>query len=149
MIVHQMHKSDNLQNLLDLYTYLHPDEPVLQVNAEVQQIWDTILNNPDIYYIVAESDGKFVATCNITVIPNLTRGARPYGLIENVVTHPNYRKKGIGTQILKFALQIAWERDCYKVMLNSGRKDEDTLTFYDNAGFLRGVKTAFVAKPKE
>jgi GNAT superfamily N-acetyltransferase len=82
----------------------------------------------------------------LTIIPNLTRGAQPYGVIENVVTHPDFRRQGIGTRILQAALASAWERGCYKVMLMTGRKDEATLRFYQQAGFEAGVKTAFVAK---
>jgi GNAT superfamily N-acetyltransferase len=81
------------------------------------------------------------------IILNLTRGARPYGLIENVVTHPDWRRRGIGTRILKSSLELAWEQDCYKVMLLTGRKDEATLRFYQEAGFEAGVKTGFIAKP--
>jgi hypothetical protein len=32
-------------------------------------------------------------------------------------------------------------------MLLTGRKQEETLRFYERAGFQRGVKTGFVAKP--
>ena len=90
-----------------------------------------------------------VSSCILVIIPNLTRNARPYGLIENVITHPQYRHQGIGTRMLQHTLAIAWERDCYKVMLMTGRRDESTLQFYEKAGFQRGIKTAFLAKPQE
>lgn len=77
---------------------------------------------------------------------NLTRNARPYGLIENVVTHPDYRNKGYGTAILKKAVDIAREHNCYKAMLMSSRKEESTLRFYEKAGFERGDKTGFVIR---
>jgi GNAT superfamily N-acetyltransferase len=80
-------------------------------------------------------------------VPNLTRGARPYGLIENVVTHPDWRGRGIGTAVLHHALNLAWDADCYKVMLLTGRTDEATLGFYERAGFAGGEKTGFVARP--
>jgi GNAT superfamily N-acetyltransferase len=69
-------------------------------------------------------------------------------VIENVVTHAAHRRKGIGTQVLRAALQTAWDQDCYKVMLLTGRKDEATYRFYEQAGFRREVKTGFVATPE-
>ena len=77
----------------------------------------------------------------------MTRGARPYGIIENVVTHPDDRRQGIGTLVLNYALNLAWQQDCYKVMLLTSSKREETLHFYERAGFKRGVKTGFIALP--
>lgn len=59
------------------------------------------------------------------------------------VTDPGYRKRGLGTAVLHFAMQAAWEQRCYKVMLSSGRTEEATLRFYERAGFKRGGKTFF------
>ena len=136
----------DLPQLLALYQYLNSDDPLLAVDDALQQHWQTILNNNALFYVVARDEDRVVATCALTIIPNLTRSARPYGLIENVVTHPDYRKRGIGTQVLKYALDIAWSHNCYKVMLLTGSKNEGTLRFYENAGFIRGEKTGFVAR---
>ncbi len=138
-------RRDELPALLDLHHYLIPDDLPLPDEATVQTQWERICANPGLHYIVAEADGRIVSTCNLTVIPNLTRGTRPYGLIENVVTHPDYRKRGIATQVLHYALQIAWGQRCYKVMLLTSSKNEATWRFYENAGFKRGVKTGFIA----
>lgn len=81
------------------------------------------------------------------MIPNLTRGCKPYAVIENVVTHSQHRQQGYGTAILKHALAYAWSVECYKVMLMTGRKDEATLRFYESAGFDRQSKQAFIAMP--
>ena len=72
-------------------------------------------------------------------------GARPYGIIENVVTHEKYRNRGYGTRLLKKALEIARDKGCNKVMLLSGR-GEDILSFYEKAGFERGKKTGFIVR---
>ncbi|MBI5604401.1 MAG: GNAT family N-acetyltransferase [Deltaproteobacteria bacterium] len=74
-------------------------------------------------------------------------GGRPYGLIENVVTHKNYRRRGHGKAVLHHALNYAWSKGCYKVMLLTGRKDESTYRFYESAGFDQNAKQAFLAKP--
>ena len=78
------------------------------------------------------------------VILNLTRNARPYALIENVVTHPDYRKRGLASACLDFAKQIAQRENCYKIMLLTGAQDEATMTFYRRAGFPSSDKTALI-----
>lgn len=75
------------------------------------------------------------------------RSCRPYGVIENVVTHAGHRRRGYAKAILRAALADAWTAQCYKVMLLTGRKDEGTFRLYESAGFYRNAKQAFVAKP--
>jgi GNAT superfamily N-acetyltransferase len=140
---------DELPQLLALYHHLNPVDAPLPADDILQSIWDEILCDRRLYYIVVDLVNHLVATCNLTIVPNLTRGARPYGIIENVVTHPDYRRQGLGTQVLHYALALAWQQQCYKVMLLSGSKREETLHFYEKAGFKRGVKTGFVAQPPE
>jgi GNAT superfamily N-acetyltransferase len=140
-------REDELSSLLRLYRYLHPIDPALEISAEIERLWRQICLDLHLHYFAADIDGQIVATCTLTVIPNLTRNARPYGLVENVITHPDFRRRGIGTRILRAALDLAWKQDCYKVMLLTGRKDEETLRFYEQAGFERGLKTGFLAKP--
>ena len=94
------------------------------------------------------SPGTIPESPDQAIVPNLTRGAKPYGLIENVVTDAAYRRRGLGRQVLHAALEKAWQEHCYKVMLLTGSKQEETLRFYEGSGFKRGVKTGFVATPE-
>jgi GNAT superfamily N-acetyltransferase len=139
-------REDELESLLSLYKDLNLDDPVLEIDENLQRHWRDILSNPYYFYLVAEEDSMLVSTCNLTIIKNLTRQARSYGLIENVVTHPKYRKKGYGTAVLKKAILIAQEQNCYKVMLLTSQKDSTTLSFYEKAGFDRGEKTGFIVR---
>ncbi len=133
-----------LSELLDLYRHLNEDDPVLVEDAEPKKLWEEILEDPGQHYLVAEVDGKLVSSCVMIIIKNLTRGASPYALIENVVTHPDYRNKGIGTRLLRRAQEIAKEKGCYKVMLLTGRRN--AIRFYENAGFERESKTGFIIR---
>jgi len=140
-------RPEELPDLLALYSHLHPADPALTVNPEIERLWQGICADPNLHYFGADVGGHLVATCTLAIIPNLTRSARPYGLMENVVTHPDFRKRGIGTSLLRHALQLAWKQKCYKVMLLTSRKEPATLHFYEQAGFRAGLKTGFVAKP--
>lgn len=140
-------RPDELADLLALYRHLHPSDPALPLSADVDALWRAICADPKLHYFGIETDGALVSTCTLTIIPNLTRSARPYGLIENVVTHPDFRRRGFAGVLLRHTLQFAWARDCYKVMLLTGRKEPETLRFYEQCGFQAGVKTGFVATP--
>ena len=98
------------------------------------------------HLIVNEVDGKIVSSCVCVIIPNLTRGIRPYALIENVVTHSDYRGMGHATACLDFARDIAVKADCYKIMLLTGSHEASTLRFYERAGYNRTEKTGFIQR---
>jgi GNAT superfamily N-acetyltransferase len=141
--------AQDLPAILRLYGFLNPSDPVLNSTDEsVRQLWSGIMADHRLRYFIAETDRRVVATCTLTLIPNLTRNLKPYGVIENVVTDPEFRKQGLATAVLRHALKDAWTEGCYKVMLSTGSKREATLRFYENAGFKRGVKTGFVANPE-
>ncbi|MBN3938406.1 MAG: GNAT family N-acetyltransferase [Nostoc sp.] len=60
-----------------------------------------------------------IASCLLVIVPNLTRGDRPYGLIENVITHPDYRRQDVGKCLIHHTLQSAWSHNCYKALKKS------------------------------
>jgi len=145
MIVRQIPQED-LAALLELYRHLHEADDQRANVAMENAVWEEICANPRYRYVGAYVGDLLVASCTITLIPNLTRACRPYGVIENVVTHADYRGKGIGREVLKSALNHAWANDCYKVMLLTGRLNEQTFRFYESAGFDRHGKQAFIVR---
>lgn len=132
----------DLPELLNLYRHFHPDDPQLEA-ATAARVWSTLLSSGFMTVIVAQADGLLVSSCTLAIVPNLSRGGRSYGVIENVVTDADYRRLGLGRRVLAHALDIAWQANCYKVLLATGSKREATLRFYEEAGFHRGGKTYF------
>jgi Acetyltransferase (GNAT) family. len=139
-------KPAELEKLLSLYEHLDLDDLKLEIDQRLKKHWNEILSDPSLFYLVVEEDGMLVSSCNLAIIKNLTRAARPYGLIEQVVTHSDYRRKGYGTAVLKKAVEIAQEKNCYKVMLMTSNKDEGTFRFYEKAGFDGEEKTGFIVR---
>jgi GNAT superfamily N-acetyltransferase len=139
-------EAEDLDALAELYTHLNPtdDRPEPRI---LEERWSTMLAQPGFSCIVGLCGGQLVSSCCLAVIPNLTRGGRPYALIENVVTHRDFRRRGFAKAILKEALNRAWRTECYKVMLLSGSKRPETHRFYESCGFRSHEKTGFVARP--
>ena len=132
-----------LGELLELYLFLH-EKSVPDMTEHLKNTWNSIMKDEYHHIIVKESDGRIVSSCVCVIIPNLTRGIRPYAFIENVVTHSDYRRKGYATECLNYAKAIAERENCYKMMLLTGSKEQNTLNFYGNAGYNSSDKTAFI-----
>ncbi len=136
-------KNEDLKGLLELYLYLHEDS--IPADSEyLKNTWKTILDDPNHHLIVNEVDGHIVSSCDLVIIPNLTRKVRPHAFVENVVTHGDHRNKGYAGQCLEYAKSLANKENCYKIMLATGSKDPDTLQFYEGHGYSNSIKTAYV-----
>ncbi|GIF78604.1 acetyltransferase [Asanoa siamensis] len=132
---------DDLDAILALYRQLHPQDPPSQdAPARFRQI----LASPGLHLFVLEAAGAVVATTYLNVIPNLTRSAAPYAVVENVVVDAAHRGTGLGRQIMAGTLRAAWDAGCYKVMLMTGSRDPGTHAFYRACGFSGDIKTAYV-----
>ena len=90
-------------------------------------------------------DDALVAILTLHLMPNVTWGARPYGLIENVITTSNQQRRGIGKTLMQHAIAAAWDADAFKVMLMTGQK-RGAAGFYEAAGFTSEDKTAMVIR---
>ena len=98
--------------------------------------------------IVIDRAGQLIATSYLNVIPNLTRSASPYAVIENVVVDEPFRGTGLGKAIMTATLNTAWAAGCHKAMLLSGSRHASTHAFYRACGFAGDEKTAYVAPRK-
>ncbi|MCR4814912.1 MAG: GNAT family N-acetyltransferase [Lachnospiraceae bacterium] len=141
-MVREANKND-LDAILELYLFLHEDS-VPEKNEHLRNTWKQITNDPNHHLIVNEADGRIVSSCVCVIIPNLTRNVRPYAFVENVVTRKDCRGNGYATECLQYAKQIAERENCYKMMLLTGSKKEETLRFYERAGYNSSEKTAFI-----
>ena len=134
---------EDLDELLNLYLFLH-EKNIPENSEHLENTWKTIIEDINHHIVVKEINGKIVSSCVCVIVPNLTRNIRPYALIENVVTNEGYRGKGYATECLNYAKEIAIKNNCYKMMLLTGTKNENTLAFYKNAGYNSDDKIAFI-----
>ncbi|MES2730767.1 MAG: GNAT family N-acetyltransferase [Bacteroidota bacterium] len=137
-------KEDELEKLLSLYKHLHANEDEVSPEALSEAGQRIFTNDSTFIYFVIEKDDLLVSSCNLSIIPNLTRGARSIGLIENVVTHIDYRKQGLGKKVIEHTINYARAKNCYKVMLLSNAHKTEAHQFYERLGFDSGAKKGFI-----
>lgn len=139
-------RQDDLDGLLALYQELRPHDPVInhEIAADALQ---KLLTDPSINILVVESDQQLVATCMLATVPTLTNGAKPLGIIEHVVTAAMMRGRGIGNAMLRYAIELAWQKACYKVVLLSGQQRIDAHRVYEKLGFRGDIEKGYVLKP--
>ena len=134
--------SPDFEAVVDLYRQLHPQDPVITDGSD-RVAFDEILAAPGLTLYVLEHDHRVVATTYLNVIPNMTRSAAPYAVIENVVVAEDLRGRGFGKTIMAGTLQAAWDRGCYKVMLMTGSRRPSTHGFYRACGLSAEEKTGY------
>ncbi|RZL35339.1 MAG: GNAT family N-acetyltransferase [Rubrivivax sp.] len=132
---------DDVGALIALYQHLNAGDA-----PPAPEAVRAVFAHPGLRHFGVFEGGALIASCNLAVIPNLTRGGRPYGVIENVVTQPDRRGRGHGEAVVRHAIGQAWAAGCYKVVLTTGRKDPAVWAFYERCGFDGGDKRAFVVR---
>lgn len=136
----------DLDAILRLYRQLQPADPILEDGSDAS-VFEQILAASGLLLFVLEESGVAVATTYLNIIPNMTRSASPYAVVENVVVEEELRGKGLGHEVISGTLQAAWDAGCYKVMLLTGSCQPSTHAFYRACGFSGDEKTAYVAHP--
>ncbi|HSB03247.1 MAG TPA: GNAT family N-acetyltransferase [Anaerolineales bacterium] len=135
-------RKDDLLGLLSLYKQLNPEEEIIDLE-KAYWVWDATEKTNATRYFVAVDTTRIVSTCNITLVPNLTRHGKPFAIIENVITDNDYRRRGIGKKVIENAVQYAKENNCYKVVLLSSMRRIESHEFYESIGFNGSSKKGF------
>jgi len=126
----------DLPSILALYAELEDGSGVLSIE-EAQSILARMQSYPDYKVYVAMLDGSIVGTFALLIIDNLAHMGAPSGVVEDVVVHRDWQSKGVGKQMMQFAMDRCRERGCYKLVLSSNLKREAAHRFYDDLGFRR------------
>ncbi|BDC92205.1 GNAT family N-acetyltransferase [Treponema bryantii] len=147
MLIRQAEEKD-VVDIKDLYfNFLTKYPPKEEQDIEV---WKKLINemnkSENLYLLVVEEDNRVVSTVQLAIIPSLTHNVRSFAVVENVVTHEDYRKKGFASMLLQEAIKIAQNKNCYKIFLETGSNRETTLNFYKENGFEMDTKHSFLKK---
>jgi Sortase and related acyltransferases len=85
--------------------------------------------------IVAEFEGEVVGTLQITFTPSISFQGGKRATVESVRIDAKYRGRGIGRELMKWAIERARKENCISVQLMTHAERTDAHRFYENLGF--------------
>jgi ribosomal protein S18 acetylase RimI-like enzyme len=99
--------------------------------------FDLLDRDPNIRLVVAEEQGGVVGCLQLCVLPGLSSQGASRALIEDVRVASQRRSRGIGEQLVGWAVSEAQARGCKLVELLTHQTRVDAQRFYERLGFQR------------
>jgi GNAT superfamily N-acetyltransferase len=105
------------------------------LDAAYWTAFEQVQDDPRNRVIVAEADGRVVATLQLTLIPGLSRHGQLRAQIEAVRVAAGQRGQGLGAAMIEWAIDRAREAGCGLVQLTSDKRRPAAIGFYESLGF--------------
>ncbi len=128
-------KKEDLSEILELYRQQDMDNGKVLSIKQAEAIFIKISDYPNYKIFIAIDEGKIVGTFALAIMDNLANMGAASGLIEDVVVKTDWQGRGIGKQMMKYAVEYCKKYECYKVALSSNLKREKAHHFYESLGF--------------
>jgi GNAT superfamily N-acetyltransferase len=125
----------DLPRVLPLFAGLGLDNGrVLDADA-ARRLFERMRSYPDYRLYLAVLEGEVLGAFALLVMDNLGHLGAPSGVVEDVVVLEGWRGRGIGREMMRFAMNRCREKHCYKMVLSSNRRRVDAHRFYRSLGF--------------
>ncbi len=113
------------------------DDPADALHADYRDALAAIDADPNQEMLIVELDGEPVGCFQLSYLPGLMRRGMWRGQIEVVHVSAAKRSLGIGSEMMRWALEHCREKGCAMVQLTSNKKRLDAHRFYERLGFSR------------
>jgi ribosomal protein S18 acetylase RimI-like enzyme len=105
--------------------------------ASYREAFERLDADPNITLVVAEEAGRVVGSLQLCILPGLSSQGASRGLIEDVRVASDRRSRGIGEQLVQWAVSEARARGCRLVELLTHQTRVDAQRFYERLGFAK------------
>jgi GNAT superfamily N-acetyltransferase len=102
--------------------------------GEMKKVFDKNLQSSSQFLIVALYGPQIVGFCSLTVKSNLWMQGS-LGNVDEMIVEENYRGQGIGKKLMSRIMEIAIEKNCKQLELESSFHREEAHHFYTELGF--------------
>ena len=97
--------------------------------------FELIDKDPNHELIVAELDGEVIGTLHLMFLPSLSFQGGLRAQIESVRVDTQHQNHGVGSEMMKWAIQRAKDRNAHIVQLTTHKSRADAHRFYERLGF--------------
>jgi GNAT superfamily N-acetyltransferase len=98
-------------------------------------VFDAIDQDPRNRLLVAEHGGVIAGSFQLTYVPDMQPDGREVAIIENVIVDAASRGAGLGSAMMRWAVEEARRHGSSQVKLTSNVKRTDAHRFYERLGF--------------
>jgi GNAT superfamily N-acetyltransferase len=91
--------------------------------------------DPNQRLILAERDGVPVGTFQLSFIPGVSQRGLKRAMVESVRVVASERGSGLGTRMMRWAIEEARQAGCGQMQLTSNAERPDAHRFYERLGF--------------
>ena len=105
--------------------------------ASYIKAFEVLDRDPNIQLVVAEEGGRVVGCLQLCVLPGLSSQGASRGLIEDDRVASDRRSRGIGEQLVGWAVAQSRAKGCKLVELLTHHTRVDAQRFYERFGFQR------------
>ena len=96
--------------------------------------------DPQKTIVLVKQDSKIVGLTSIIFLSRLNRTKLEMYIPELIVT-TQLRNFGIGKKLIKYCIDLAKKKDCYRIRLESGNQRKESHKFYKSIGFEQSALT--------
>lgn len=104
--------------------------------APYEAAFAEVAADPNQRLIVAEREGVAVGTFQLSLIPGVSQRGLKRAQIESVRVVASERGSGLGTEMMRWAVEEARQAGCGQVQLTSNAERSDAHRFYERLGFV-------------
>ncbi len=124
----------DFDRICELLQHLWPDKKIDRGALKV--VMNRALESSQDIYLCAETERGVVGFCTLAVRNSLWQESR-IGTISEMVVDEAFRKRGVGTALLGTIIDLARQKGCRLIELDSAFHRDAAHRFYEKAGFVK------------
>ena len=123
---------EDFDDILPLLHQLRPEKELHR--GSLMEVFARGIDSNNEEYFCAEVEGRIIGFCSLAIENSLWQEGY-MGCINDIVVDESIRRHGIGTDLLKVAIDMFKEKGCQTIKLNSDFEREEAHKFYGSRGF--------------